>query len=304
MCSISGLITNGKSPQGTPELLRSAVQRMNAALRHRGPDDQGYSGLSFKNAPAFGYLGNTRLAILDTSAAGHQPMFDPESGNWLTYNGEVYNFQELHREIGDEFGPWRSRTDTEVVLRAYRKWGIAAFAKLRGMFALALWDATNQELILARDRFGIKPLYYATNINGGLIFASEVRALLASGLVSRKLSRAAISSYLEYGSVQAPLTIVEGVRSVMPGQYMRATYREGAPLELALSSFVDSQPQSQLTVRDRQAAVVQLRAELEESLRLHLVSDVPLGVFLSGGMDSSALVALMGRVSREQAKTF
>src|SRR5215510_14040033 len=170
MCSISGIITGGKAQQGTTELLRSAVQRMNAALRHRGPDDQGYAELSLKSAATFGCLGNTRLAILDTSIAGHQPMADPESGNWLSYNGETYNFQELRREIGDQFGPWRSETDTEVVLRAYSKWGVAAFTKLRGMFALAIWDASKQELILARDRFGIKPLYYATNVSSGLIF--------------------------------------------------------------------------------------------------------------------------------------
>ncbi len=304
MCSISGIMTGGKSQQGTTELLRSAVQRMNAALRHRGPDDQGYADLSLNGASPFACLGNTRLAILDTSSAGHQPMSDPGSGNCLTYNGETYNFQELRGEIGDEFGPWCSHTDTEVVLRAYRKWGVSAFARLRGMFALAVWDASKQELILARDRFGIKPLYYATNVSSGLIFASELRALLASGLVSRKLSRSAISSYLENGSVQAPLTILEGVRSLMPGQYLRVTYREGAPLKLALSSFVDNQRPSQLPVLDRQDAVVKLRAELEESLRFHLVSDVPLGVFLSGGLDSSALVALMGRVSHEQPKTF
>jgi asparagine synthase (glutamine-hydrolysing) len=286
---------------------------MNTALKHRGPDDQGTVDLSLTNIGAFACLGNTRLAILDTSAAGHQPMQDPESGSWLTYNGETYNFNELRREIGDEFGPWRSHSDTEVVLRAYRKWGVEAFAKLRGMFALALWDAPAQELILARDRFGIKPLYYtisgptapAFGTNGGLIFASEVRALLASGLVSRKLSHAAISSYLEYGSVQSPLTIIDGAKSLLPGQYLRASFPEGTALKFEICSFAASNYQhSNTEVRNRDEAVVRLRAELEESLRLHLVSDVPLGVFLSGGMDSSALVALMGRVTQERPKTF
>ncbi|HKE59410.1 MAG TPA: asparagine synthase (glutamine-hydrolyzing), partial [Pyrinomonadaceae bacterium] len=271
----------------------------------RGPDDQGTADLKVESVGPVGCLGNTRLAILDTSSAGHQPMNDRESGNWLTYNGETYNFQQLQREIADEPGAWRSQTDTEVVLRAYRKWGIESFARLRGMFALAIWDAAKQELLLARDRFGIKPLYYATTDGNGLIFASEIRAILASGLVSRRLSHAAISSYLAYGSVQAPLTIVDGVKSLMPGQFLRVSSRAGDPLKLETGSFADgNQFPVENRLRNREEAVVKLRAELEESVRLHLVSDVPLGVFLSGGMDSSALVALMSRVSNDKPKTF
>src|SRR5882724_2479097 len=167
MCSISGIIEISNFELRNAELkdktLAEGVKRMNAALRHRGPDDHGIAELHESANAQFGTrlcLGNTRLAIIDTSDAGHQPMNDPETGNWITYNGETYNFHELRREIGNEFGPWRSHTDTEVVLRAYRKWGVEAFGKLRGMFALAIWDAGKQELILARDPFGIKPLYY------------------------------------------------------------------------------------------------------------------------------------------------
>ena len=127
---------------------------MNAAQQHRGPDDR----RDWFECRRRSLLGNTRLAIIDTSAAGHQPMNDPETGNWITYNGETYNFKDLRREIGDE--PWFSNTDTEVVLRAYRKWGVDAFRKMRGMFALAIWDERNSELVLARDPLGIKPLYY------------------------------------------------------------------------------------------------------------------------------------------------
>src|SRR5215510_12418408 len=141
MCSISGILSVG-SPSS------EAVTRMNAAQKHRGPDDEGLAICS----PAV--LGNTRLAIIDTSPAGHQPMNDPATGNWITYNGETYNFKDLRDE------PCFSNTDTEVVLRAYRKWGVSAFSKLRGMFALAIWDEQKQTLVLARDRFGIKPLYY------------------------------------------------------------------------------------------------------------------------------------------------
>src|SRR6185295_19371302 len=185
------------------------VERMNAALQHRGPDDRGVAKSETRNSKfeIQVALGNTRLAIIDLSAAGHQPMQDSDAGLTITYNGEIYNFRELRAELGDEFGPWLSNTDTEVVLRCYRKWGVESFAKLRGMFALAIWDARKQELVLARDRFGIKPVYYASEVQGPkskvqspgsseFLFASEVRALLATGLVNRKLSTEGLASYL------------------------------------------------------------------------------------------------------------
>jgi asparagine synthase (glutamine-hydrolysing) len=258
---------------------------MNEAQRHRGPDDQGV--VQCGNV----VLGNTRLAIIDTSAAGHQPMHDPETGNWITYNGETYNFKELRRELG---GEWASNTDTEVVLRAYRRWGADAFRRLRGMFALAIWDNQRKRLILARDPLGIKPLYYYA-AKDQLIFASELRALLASGLVPRRLSAAGLDSYLANGSVAAPLTIIDGVRQLLPGHYLESV--EFKEIEFAV-------PRSDEVPDCRDEAVARLRAGLEESVRAHLVSDVPLGVFLSGGMDSSALVALMSRISEQRPKTF
>lgn len=313
MCSISGIINvvTRNAVSGV-----DAVERMNRALHHRGPDDRGIEHIPVQRASSNAslVLGNTRLAIIDTSAAGHQPMMDPMSGNWISYNGETYNFRDLRREIGSEFGPWRSNTDTEVVLRAYRKWGVKAFSRLRGMFALALWDAEKSELILARDEFGIKPLYYAIE-NGtkgshikqvaqanSLIFASEVRALLASGMVPRRLSREGVASFLQFGSVGAPRTIVDGVFSLMPGEVLRATVRADALL-VHSSNSVRYKTQEQVP-KTRAAAIARLRSELEESVNAHLVSDVPLGVFLSGGMDSSALVALMSRVTKQQPKTF
>jgi asparagine synthase (glutamine-hydrolysing) len=276
MCSISGILGCRK---------QEVVVRMNEAQRHRGPDDAGLVQCGDV------VLGNTRLAVIDTSAAGHQPMHDRETGNWITYNGETYNFKELRRELG---GEWASNTDTEVVLRAYRRWGADAFRRLRGMFALAIWDNQKQRLILARDPLGIKPLYYYAS-KDQLIFASELRALLASGLVPRRLNAAGIDSYLANGSVAAPLTIVDGVRQLLPGHYLESV--EFKEIEFA------PPPDDQVPDR-KDAAVAKLRDELEESLRLHLVSDVPLGVFLSGGMDSSALVALMSRISEQRPKTF
>ena len=224
-------------------------------------------------------------------------MNDPETGNWITYNGETYNFKELRREIGDE--PGVSNTDTEVVLRAYRKWGVDAFRRIRGMFALAIWDHANQQLVLARDPLGIKPLYYFAT-KDRLLFASELRALLASGLTPRRLSTEGVDSYLATGSVESPLTIVEGIRQLRPGHYLQVKVNHG--IELTEVKF--TLPENVSAPSDRDAAVAQLRSELEETVRLHLVSDVPLGVFLSGGMDSSALVALMSRVSDQRPKTF
>ena len=280
MCSISGVLGG---------VARDAVVRMNRAQQHRGPDDCGVASCGEV------HLGNTRLAIIDTSTAGHQPMNDPQTGNWITYNGETYNFKDLRRELDDD--PWSSNTDTEVVLRAYAKWGIDSFRKLRGMFAFAIWDNQKQTLVLARDSLGIKPLYYYAD-GEQFIFASELRALLASELVPRKLSSAGVDSYLANGSVEAPLTIIEGVRQLLPGHCLQVN------CQLELRDIEFAIPNSKSIDGNRDDAVARLRSELEESVRLHLVSDVPLGVFLSGGMDSSALVALLSRVSDQRPKTF
>jgi len=294
MCSISGLLTVTKLGSSLTE---EAVTRMNAAQRHRGPDDQGTWSVSFHGGELS--LGNTRLAIIDTSSAGHQPMFDPETGNCITYNGETYNFKDLASEI--RANP-RSKTDTEVVLRLYNERGTSCFDKFRGMFAFAIWDDQKRELILARDRFGIKPLYYYIS-NELLVFASELRALLATGLIPRKLSRSGLASYLATGSVSAPLTMVEGVRQLLPGHYLQVKATGGGSLRTTLARFATERREVPRP-ETRDEAVAQLRAELEESVRAHLVSDVPLGVFLSGGMDSSALVALMSNVSSQPPKTF
>ena len=286
MCSISGCISFTDCS--------NAVQRMNAAQLHRGPDDRGVVKCEFRGGEVV--LGNTRLAIIDTSPAGHQPMNDPETGNWITYNGETYNFKELRREVGG--APWVSNTDTEVVLRAYNKWGVDAFRRLRVLFALAIWDKAKEHLVLARDPLGIKPLYYFV-AKDRLVFASELRALLASGLTPRRLSAAGIDSYLATGSVESPLTIVEGITQLLPGHYLQVKASSG--IEVAEVKFAERA--SVEAPRDRDEAVARLRLELEGSVRLHLVSDVPLGVFLSGGMDSSALVALMYGMG-QRPKTF
>ncbi len=246
MCSISGIFSLGQ----TSTDLRQAVERMNAAQKHRGPDDDGISRIAFDGGELF--LGSTRLAVIDTSAAGHQPMNDPESRNWITYNGETYNFKDLRQQLSPQ--EWCSNTDTEVVLRAYRKWGVDAFCKLRGMFALALWDQQKQELLLARDPLGIKPLYYHV-ANHQLIFASELRALLAGGLAPRRLSAAGVDSFLATGSVESPLTIVDGIEQLLPGHYLRVRTGDSGALELSTHRFAEREIASKMKTATKQSRV-------------------------------------------------
>ena len=329
MCGIAGIVVADRERLDS----RSLVERMQCNLAHRGPDDRG----SFISVNGLCALAHTRLSILDLSRAGHQPMASTDGRYWLSFNGEIYNFRELRQELDAASGergagstehgagslagetanggrqsavsgrnnqPWRSNSDTEVILRAYARWGISFLQKLRGMFAIAIWDEQEQELILARDPFGIKPIYYHA-ANDKIIFASEVRALLASGLLPRKLNIDGVSSYFQFGSVQDPLTIVDGVRTVMPGHYLTVTCREDT-LRIKEISYVDLFGPENLAsgISDRREAVITLQQILEESVRLHLISDVPVGVFLSGGIDSSALVALMNRVIDQPPQTF
>jgi asparagine synthase (glutamine-hydrolysing) len=304
MCSIAGIIHLKKGAAEGRDRAATALERMMRALHHRGPDDRGlWLAPEVENVTVG--LANTRLAILDLSPAGHQPMLDQKTGCALTYNGEAYNYLDLRGQLSETVGEWRSHTDTEVVLKAYEQWGVAGLERLRGMFALALWDAPEGRLVLARDPLGIKPLYYYRT-EELFIFASEIRALLASGMVPRKLSPQGLASYLESGSVEAPATIVDGVRSLMPGHYLTVSPRAQAlhvaePARYGVELGTGG-PASSPAKRDD--AVMQLREILEDSVRRHLISDVPLGVFLSGGIDSSALVSLMSRVAGERVKSF
>ncbi|MBI3016263.1 MAG: asparagine synthase (glutamine-hydrolyzing), partial [Candidatus Tectomicrobia bacterium] len=246
------------------------------------------------------FLGSTRLAILDLSANGHQPMPDPATGNWISFNGEIYNFRELLAElkIADPRLTTRSQTDTEVILKAYARWGRDCVRRLRGMFAFALWDQGRQELFLARDRLGIKPLYYYDH-EGTFLFASEVRAILASGLVLRRLDPVGVWGYLAYQSVPAPRTLIQGIRVLPPGSWMtvdsQGTITGGRYWDLLEDASPDARSATREECRRR------VRDLLREAISIHLVSDVPLGIFLSGGIDSSTVVALMcelGQVPR------
>lgn len=289
MCGIVGIIArNARIPEG---VLEAATR----SLAHRGPDDSGTILLTDAASAATEIgLGNRRLAILDLSPLAHQPMHDPKTGNWIVYNGELYNFHEVRRELEQAGQEFISHSDTEVLLHAYAHWGEACLEKFRGMFAFAIWDAQRHRLFLARDAMGIKPLYFAET-DRYFLFASEVRTLLGTGLVPRKVDHAGLVNYLSFGSAYDPLTLIEGVHALPAGHMM--TWHEGTAQQSCYWDLVDrtDNKHSELSASDEKGVVQQLRPLLEESVRLQLVSDVPVGVFLSGGIDSSALVSILSR---------
>ena len=257
-------------------------------MKPRGPDDEGRVAISPTSGGCL-LMGSRRLAILDLSPAGHQPMMDPGTGNWLAYNGEIFNFRELRRELQDLGCDFRSHCDTEVLLTGYRVWGEEVLARLRGMFAFAVWDESRQTLLLARDPMGVKPLYYH-EAPGRFMFASELRSLLASGLVPRELDATGLDSFLKFGAVQEPLTMVRSIRLLPAGCLLR--WKQGSyhiKRYWELPAAPESLNGSSRTKEDR---VEEMHQALSDAVRLRLESDVPLGVFLSGGIDSTVVAAL------------
>jgi len=290
MCGIAGIVSRAPVHE-----LERALHRMLAVLRHRGPDDSGCEAAAGSDGSAV-VLGSTRLAIQDTSAAGHQPMLDPETGNWIVLNGEIYNHLEVRPALGGL--PWRSRSDTETLLRAWAVWGESCLNRLKGMFAVAIWDRSRGSLWCARDRFGIKPFYYWTG-PGHFVFASEVRALLESGLVARRLDRRGLAGYVRFGSVPDPHTLIDGVRSLRPGEWMRID--RGRVMETRTYWHVGA---DRLLGARAPDATEEVRERLVRSVREHLLSDVPVAAFLSGGVDSTVVTALAAAASPQPLRTF
>ncbi len=282
MCGIAGAL------HADPDFVRDAVAVMCDQMIARGPDDGGVALIDGHAGHVA--LGNRRLAIIDPSPAGHQPMRDEARGTTIVFNGMIYNYRELRAQLVAEGAQFRSECDTEVVLKAHARYGADCVRHLRGMFAFALWDACDQSLFMARDPFGIKPLYYWQE-GGGFLFASQVKALLATGRVPARLSPGGIESYLAFGAVSEPLTAIAGVFA-LPAAHT-ATVRQGA---IGVQRYW-SVPEQTATPASRRDVVGELRARLEDSVRRHLISDAPLGVFLSGGLDSSVLAALASRAS-------
>ena len=288
MCGITGFVNpNNKRASLT------TLQRMNKTIAHRGPDDQGVK--IFDNVA----LGNRRLAIIDLSPAGHMPMTNFKKTAWITYNGEVYNFKILRKKLSEKGYRFKSDSDTEVILNLYDAYGPSCVKKLEGIFAFAIWDKKKQQLFLARDHFGIKPLHYYLK-NQLFIFGSEIKAILAHPAVKKSLNLESLSQYFSigFGAIPSPNTIFNDIYKLPPAHY--ALYKNGQLMTKKYWQLEKVKP-SQLTFNEAKAQLLSL---FSESVKNQLVSDVPLGGFLSGGIDSSTVVALMKKHHQQTVKTF
>ena len=277
------------------EVDMETLREMLARISHRGPDSEGaWSDSSCA-------LGQRRLAIIDLSEESNGPMATADQSVWVSFNGEIYNFQKLRTELEQLGHKFRTAGDTEVLLAAYEQWGEGCISRLRGMFAFGLWDSRNRQLLLARDRVGKKPLFYSVR-GSRLYFASELQSLLAVGEIERGIDWPAIDAYLSWGYVPAPQTAFSGIRKLRPGPVLRVD-ASGDSLELKEEPYfsLSYSPKIDLTEEE---AVEEIRERLTEAVRLRLISDVPLGAFLSGGIDSSIVVGLMAQLSDAPVKTF
>lgn len=293
MCGIAGWIASRKW-----NLPPYSIDRMTAAIAHRGPDGSGSFTHHTCDSQYEVVLGHRRLAIIDP-AGGQQPMSDHDGRLVVVYNGEIYNFRELRRELTDLGVRFKTSCDTEVLLYCYKYWGTDCVSRLRGMFAFAIWDAEHESLFLARDRFGKKPLFLYQR-EGIIVFASEIKAILELPLVERTLDQASVVNYLLYRYVPGPNTLFANIHKLPPGTW--AIWKSGT---LERCSYYTPPDGTRIADRDQPAnPVAEFSAKLDEAVRLRLVSDVPFGVFLSGGLDSSTIAALMQRHLDAPVKSF
>jgi len=288
MCGICGFLGN---PTGID---RTAMLH---AIRHRGPDDEGMFNDCFPGGEL--WFGHRRLAILDLSPTGHQPMSTTDGRLTITFNGEIYNYQDIRAELTHHGHQFNSKSDTEVILQAWYRWGPAALSHFRGMFAFALWDRTERCLWLARDRMGEKPLYYVQH-PGRILFASEIRCLLASGVVERRMDSDGLDSYLAFGSVADPFTMVSNVRAVEAGCWIQ--FREGCLVSRRYWSLADIPEATEDC--SRKEHVETTAALIRQSCSLCMVADVPVAVLLSGGIDSSSIVTVLTEAGFTALDTF
>ena len=288
MCGITGIFDT----QGASEISRVLLEGMNETQFHRGPDE---GGLHLE--PGVG-LGHRRLSIIDLST-GQQPLFNEDGSVVVVFNGEIYNFQELVPELEALGHTFRTHSDTEVIVHAWEAWGTACVTRFRGMFAFALWDRAQQTLFVARDRFGVKPLYYAFLDGGEFVFGSELKSLLAHPALPRDIDPLAVEEYFAYGYVPEPRTIFRRVEKLPPG--FTLTLMRGQPSALPRQYW--DMPFAPVAVTDEADAANELVARMQESIRLRMIADVPLGAFLSGGVDSSAVVAMMATQSETPVNT-
>lgn len=291
MCGICGIVDYSNNSRIGDSLIRNMCSK----LIHRGPDAEGIF-LENSTFPAVG-LGHRRLRIIDLSESARQPMPNEDKAVWIVFNGEIYNFKELRRDLQERGHKFRSHSDTEVVVHLYEEYGVDSIKKLRGMFAIALWDKKKQILILARDRVGKKPIVYYSGANN-FCFASEFDALLASGLVDKEINPEAINCYLTFGYIPIPLTIYKNVYKLPPASIL--ILKEG---KLSIDRYWNLDYSKKIKISEQDAADEVLK-QLKEAVGVRLYSDVPLGAFLSGGIDSSTVVGLMSELSGKKVKTF
>jgi len=289
MCGICGVVNHDRDRPVDPEVLA----RMTHTMAHRGPDDHGF----YVDGPAG--LGHRRLSIIDLEA-GRQPMANEDETVWIVFNGEIYNCLELRDKLEARGHRFRTRSDTEVIVHAYEEYGSACVTLLNGMFAFAIWDARQSKLFAARDRVGIKPLYYAS-VDGAFLFSSELKAILAYPGVERRLDLAAVSQYLAFEYVPTPRTIFKGISKLPPGHAL--TMKHG---QTTVERYWDVSLGKSETLPARSGAdyEAELRDALLESVRKELISDVPIGVLLSGGIDSSTVAAMMVEVAPGNVSSF
>ncbi len=296
MCGITGIV----GTQINNSVYQQAIQKMTDAIAHRGPNSQGV----WNDEHCF--LGHRRLSIIDLSEAGNQPFFSQDGRYVMVYNGELYNYKEIKLELqrvqhGSTQLPYifKTNTDTEVILAAYLRWGVECMQRFNGMFAFSIWDKVEQKLVVVRDRLGIKPVYYQFK-NNQLLFASEIRALIQSGLIEKKLNLKSVAEYVQYTTVHAPNTILQDVSMLMPGHFLE--YKNGELKHFQYWNINNyTKTKQDLSYQETCAKVNEL---LTQSVERRLVADVPFGAFLSGGIDSSAVVGLMSKVSSEKVRTF
>ncbi len=288
MCGIAGIFDS----RNKRDIDRSLIERMNSSLSHRGPDAD---GLHVEPGLA---LAHRRLSIIDLST-GQQPLYNEDGSVAVVFNGEIYNFQELAKELADCGHSFRPRSDTEVIVHGWEQWGASCVTRFRGMFAFALWDRNRETLFLARDRLGVKPLYYAQLPDGPWIFGSELKALLVHPKLPRMIDPMAVEDYFAYGYIPEPRTIFKGVFKLSPGHTLSLKRGSPAsePVEYWDAPFKTGAPPTE------QDAAGELIERLRESVKLRLISEVPLGAFLSGGVDSSAVVSMMAGLSAEPVVT-
>jgi len=288
MCSIFGAI--GKN-------YKNIEKNFSMELRHRGPDD---SGIYYDNIRSLA-LGHTRLSIIDLSNHAHQPMANENESHVLVFNGEIYNYQEIKIRLISLGYKFYTNSDTEVVLKSYVEYGENCVNHFRGMFAFCIYDKKRGELFLARDRFGIKPLIY-TFLDDQFIFSSELRPFLKSNVVTKKLSNQATNEYFQYGSVRQPNTMLEGVYQLMPGHSMTVQMERIYEIEKYYDYVERSSKLPEIKSYDE--AVKKVRDELEIATQYHMIADVDVGAFLSGGVDSTAVIAMMKNFSAKKINTF